>query len=81
MIYYNMIVFIILNYTREITTKSNELMAFASLEDNMNEIELTIFPRVYNRYQPITLGSIVIISGTVTMRNKLQIVVDDIQII
>ena len=71
----------ILTKIREIKTKNNELMAFASLEDNMNEIELTIFPRIYNRYQPITIGSIVIITGTVTMRNKLQIVVDDIQII
>ena len=56
-------------------------MAFASLEDNMNEIELTLFPRIYNRLQNLTIGSIVIITGMVTMRNKLQIVVDDIQII
>ena len=71
----------ILTKVREITTKNNELMAFASLEDNMNEIELTIFPRVYNRLQNLTIGTIVIVTGLVTMRNKLQIVVDDIQII
>ena len=71
----------ILTKVREITTKNNELMAFASLEDNMNEIELTIFPRVYNRLQNLTVGTIVIVTGLVTMRNKLQIVVDDIQII
>ena len=47
----------------------------------MNEIELTIFPRTYNRYQPLNIGLIVIITGTVNKRNKLQIVVDDIQII
>jgi RecJ-like exonuclease len=56
-------------------------MAFALIEDNMNEIELTIFPRVYNRYPNLTIGSIVIITGVVTKRNNLQIVVDDIQII
>lgn len=71
----------ILSKIKEIKTKNNELMAFASLEDNMNEIELTIFPRIYNRYQQLVNGSIVIITGVVTMRNKLQIVVDDIQII
>ncbi len=71
----------ILSKIKEIKTKNNELMAFASLEDNMNEIELTIFPRIYNRYQQLVTGSIVIITGVVTMRNKLQIVVDDIQII
>ncbi len=71
----------ILTKIREIKTKNNELMAFATLEDNMNEIELTLFPRIYNRLQNLTIGSIVIITGMVTMRNKLQIVVDDIQII
>ncbi|MBP3504282.1 MAG: DNA polymerase III subunit alpha [Bacilli bacterium] len=71
----------ILSKIREIKTKKDELMAFALIEDNMNEIELTIFPRVYNRYPNLTIGSIVIITGVVTKRNNLQIVVDDIQII
>ena len=71
----------ILSNIREIKTKKDELMAFALIEDNMNEIELTIFPRVYNRYPNLTIGSIVIITGVVTKRNNLQIVVDDIQII
>ena len=71
----------ILSKIREIKTKKDELMAFATIEDNMNEIELTIFPRVYNRYPNLTIGSIVIITGVVTKRNNLQIVVDDIQII
>ena len=71
----------ILSNIREIKTKKDELMAFALIEDNINEIELTIFPRVYNRYPNLTIGSIVIITGVVTKRNNLQIVVDDIQII
>ena len=71
----------ILTKIKEIKTKSNELMAFAELEDNLNNIELTLFPRTYNKYTNLTVGSIVIVSGIVNMRNKLQIVVDDIQLI
>ncbi len=71
----------ILTKIKEIKTKKDEPMAFAVIEDNMNEIELTIFPRIYARYQNIEIGSIVIITGNVTLRNNLQIVVDDIQII
>ena len=71
----------ILTKVREITTKSNELMAFATLEDNMSKIDITLFPRVYNRYSDLKDGMILIVFGMVNMRNQLQIVVDDIQII
>lgn len=71
----------IITKIKEIKTKNNELMAFAELEDDLNNIEMTLFPRTYNKYTNLTIGSIVIITGTVNLRNKLQIVVDDIQII
>jgi DNA polymerase-3 subunit alpha len=71
----------ILSSMRIIKTKKDEDMAFAVLEDNMSSIELTLFPNVFNRYQDLRTGVIVIISGTVQMRSKLQIVVNDIQII
>ena len=71
----------IISSIKEIKTKRNELMAFAMLEDDMSNIELTIFPRVYARIKGISSGSIVIVNGIVQMRNKLQIVVDDLQVI
>ena len=71
----------ILSSMRIIKTKKEEDMAFAVLEDNMSSIELTLFPNVFNRYQDLRTGVIVIITGTVQMRSKLQIVVNDIQII
>ena len=71
----------ILSSMRIIKTKKDEDMAFAVLEDNMSSIELTLFPNVFNRYQDLRTGVIVIITGTVQMRSKLQIVVNDIQII
>lgn len=71
----------IIHSIREIKTKNNELMAFATLEDNMSKIDITLFPRVYNRYSDLKDGMILIISGMVNMRNQLQIVVEDIQII
>ena len=71
----------ILSSMRIIKTKKDEDMAFAVLEDNMSSIELTLFPNVFNRYQDLRTGVIVIITGTVQMRSKLQIVVNDIQMI
>ena len=71
----------IIHSIRETKTKNNELMAFATLEDNMSKIDITLFPRVYNRYSDLKDGMILIVFGMVNMRNQLQIVVDDIQII
>ena len=71
----------IIHSIRETKTKNNELMAFAILEDNMSKIDITLFPRVYNRYSDLKDGMILIVFGMVNMRNQLQIVVDDIQII
>ena len=56
-------------------------MAFATLEDNNDSIELTLFPEVYARYNQIEENNIVIIYGNVTMRNNLQIIVNDIKIV
>lgn len=71
----------IIHSIKEITTKNNEAMAFAVLEDNVSKIDITIFPRVYNRLTNITDGAIVIVYGNVNMRKQLQIVAEDIQII
>ena len=56
-------------------------MAFATLEDDVNKIELTLFPRIYNQFLNIKNGMIIIVSGHVSMRNQLQIVVEDIEIL
>lgn len=71
----------IITKIKTIKTKKDDIMAFATLEDNNDSIELTLFPEVYARYNQIEENNIVIIYGNVTMRNNLQIIVNDIKIV
>ena len=71
----------IIESIKEIKTKNNELMAFATLEDDFSSIELTLFPRVYKNLANLQTGCIVIVYGLVQLRNKKQLLVDDLQII
>ena len=66
-------------YIRVIKTKTGESMAFISIEDDKDEIELTVFPRVYNALPNISVGQVVIVGGKVQKREQLQIVVDSIE--
>ena len=66
-------------YIRVIKTKAGESMAFISIEDDKDEIELTVFPRVYNALPNISVGQVVIVGGKVQKREQLQIVVDSIE--
>ncbi len=71
----------IISKVKVIKTKKNDTMAFAILEDNNDAIELILFPEVYAKYSNILENNILIISGNVSMRNNLQIVVNDIKIV
>jgi DNA polymerase-3 subunit alpha len=51
------------------TTKSNNLMAFLTLEDLFGSIEIIVFPTVYERYSSIaTEENIVLITGRVSLK-------------
>lgn len=64
---------------KEIKTKNNELMAFMNIEDDENNIETTLFPKVYSAISNIVIGQVIIVGGRVQKREKLQIVVDSIE--
>ncbi len=50
-------------------TKSSETMAFISLEDRYAEIELVIFPRVFNKYSAyLVYDSVLVVMGEITLR-------------
>lgn len=50
-------------------TKNNETMAFITVEDRYAEIELVIFPKVYNRYTAyLGYDSAILITGEITVR-------------
>lgn len=66
-------------YIREITTKQNEKMAFIELIDDTSSIELVLFPNIYNQYNDLKLGMIVMVLGNTQKRTTLQIVVSNIK--
>ena len=69
----------IVKNVKTIKTKNDESMAFMNIEDDQNEIELTLFPRIYNNLNNVAIGQVIIVGGKVQKREKLQIVVDSIE--
>ncbi len=68
--------------TREITTKSGQKMAFIQLTDGDNDLELIVFPSVYQQ----TIGiwqkdAVVIANGKVSSKDKSGIAVDEVKIL
>ena len=52
-------------------TKKGDFMAFATLEDMTGQIECLIFPRVYEKYQPLLReDAAVVISGRISVREE-----------
>ena len=71
----------IIEHIKVINTKNNEPMAFITLSDEINKVELTLFPKVYQKYKNLRQGLIVIVKGNTQRRNELQIVVNEIEYI
>ncbi len=64
---------------KEVTTKNNEKMMFINASDSFGNVELVMFPRVYNKYFNIVVPGVYKISGKVEKRfSKLQIVLYDV---
>lgn len=55
---------------REVTTKKNERMVFATLEDLSGDIDVVIFPRVYEEFRELIIPEACIaLKGKVSKRN------------
>ena len=67
---------------KEIVTKKNDVMAFVGAVDEYDLVDLTIFPKVYSRYNNIKVGNIIKVYGSVEKRfDKYQIIVSKIDIL
>jgi len=65
---------------REIMTKKNEKMCFIKASDEEANCELTIFPKVYEKYMDIEENDVLLVRGRVEKRfDQFQIVVDRIK--
>ena len=65
---------------RVVNTKNNDKMAFYLASDDTAQTDLTLFPKVYEKYKDIDKGEIVLVKGEVQRRfDKYQIIVNEIK--
>ena len=69
----------IIEQIREIKTKKDETMAFGTISDDLNEMEIVLFPRVYDSLN-LEINKIYILNGEIQNQNNiLQLVVNRIE--
>ncbi|WP_027338917.1 DNA polymerase III subunit alpha [Halonatronum saccharophilum] len=62
----------LISFNREIITKSNKAMAFLTLEDEVGEFEVVVFPTHYNKYSHLLLeGNTIMVEGRVDDERKI----------
>lgn len=67
---------------KEIKTSTGETMAFCSIYDDTDTIEVTMFPKLYERLNNLTVGQVFYLEGKVEKRkNQLQLIVENMQLI
>ena len=73
-------VLVLVDKIKSINTKKGERMAFLTGSDETMSREFTIFPKEYAKYQPISFGEVLKITGKVEKRlNEVQIIVESIK--
>ncbi len=74
-------IIVLIDRVKEITTKKDKMMAFAVGSDECGNIDLTLFPYVYEQYK-IKRGNVILARGKVEKRmDKYQLVVDKVRIL
>ena len=72
----------IIKKVKEVKTSSGEIMAFCTIYDDSDTIDITLFPKQYEKNRLLSVGQVYAINGKVEKRkNQLQIVVDNMQLI
>lgn len=71
---------VMIDKVRVVNTKNNDRMAFYLASDDTAQTDLTLFPKVYEKYKDIDKGEIVLVKGEVQRRfDKYQIIVNEIK--
>ena len=66
--------------TNTIKTKKDDKMMFITGMDEINKIDVVLFPKTYDKYSNVKEGDIILINGKVTKRfDKMQIVANEIK--
>lgn len=70
------------NRIKEIVTKKNDVMAFVYGSDEYGIVDLTIFPKVYEKYNDIKVNDIIKFNGVVERRyDKYQVIVSSLEVL
>jgi DNA polymerase-3 subunit alpha len=78
----NVKIIVMISNIRETMTKNNDVMAFVLGSDEYGDIDLTIFPNTYKKFNKITKGNVIEVNGKVERRfDKYQVVVNYINIL
>ena len=73
-------IYLLIDSIRPIKTKNGDKMAFVYGSDEYGEIDMVLFPKVYEKYYNIARGDIVLITAKVEKRvNEYQLVVNNIK--
>lgn len=65
---------------KEINTKNNEKMVFITGSDELNTVDVVLFPRVYQQYNNFEIGDVLKVKGKVEKRfDKWQIVLNSLE--
>ena len=78
----NVKIIVMISNIKETMTKNNDVMAFVVGSDEYGEIDLTIFPSTYKKFNKINKGNVIEINGKVERRfDKYQVIVNYINIL
>lgn len=73
-------VVVLVDKIRSVKTKNNETMCFVTGSDELTNIDVVLFPRVYESYINIKVGDILKINGRIEKRfDQYQLVVNNIE--
>ena len=62
---------------KKITTKKGEEMCFITGSDEVSNLDIVMFPKIYNVYKDIKVGDILLLNGKIEKRfDKIQLVVN-----
>ena len=76
----NVNIVIYVDKIKEISTKNNEKMLFITGSDELTNIDLTLFPKIYKKYENIKIGNILLVNGKVEKRfDKIQVIVNEVK--
>ncbi len=73
-------IYLLIDNIRVIKTKRGDKMAFITASDEYGEVNMVMFPKIYERFYNLSRGEVVLVSSKVEKRiNEYQLIVNNIE--